>query len=156
MPAASASRVNDWTCPFLPVWNCDVTKDIQDSNPYVSPAHTGLGWGSGQVTTRSALIVAGFIVAAVSNGGAVGVMLTLLSIESGAAIRPMGHAAVVGMFAALGLFVGAPLFLGGTFLVAGWRRGIAILGILLNLAPLPFGSLTLHLVAQWVGFTLQE
>ncbi len=82
-------------------------------------------------------------------------MLTLLSIEPGVAIRPMRHTAMAFMFAELGLLAGVPMCLIGRLVVVGRRRSAATFGIVLNLAPLPLSSLTLRLVANYVGLTLK-
>jgi len=83
-------------------------------------------------------------------------MLTLLSTEPGATIRPMGHTGIAAAFAVLGLFIGVPLGFIDTPSVTGWRRGVAIFGVVLSLTPFPLSALTLRLVANVTGFTLAE
>ena len=115
---------------------------------------------SHQRKTRSRLIDRGLLVGVVSNLGAIGVMLTLISTESGAAIRPMGHTMIAIMFAALGVLIGVPCCLIGACGVEGRRRATGFLGIVLNLTPFPLSVMTLAtitlIMSLYEPFLFQE
>ena len=125
--------------------------DDSDRNPYTAsasaskPVHnTSVGF-----CTFAALVVG------IANAGAVGTMLTLMNTPTGAAIRPMGHAMLATMFALLGLVVGAPLSVAAIWTSRGTKRAIGICLLFASLAPLPFSSFALHMLAEICGFTLK-
>ena len=85
-----------------------------------------------------------------------GIMLTLLELETGAAIRPMAHTFIASLFSILGLVVAGPLCAAATLIAPDWRGKVfSFFFVLLSVTPLPLGSITLQLVAEAAGFTLQ-
>lgn len=85
-----------------------------------------------------------------------GVMLSLAVEPRGSAVRPMGHAVLVFLFAALSLAMSLPACLMDLVATTGRRRMLAALGVVLSLAPLPAGTFTLLAVAAARSLTLQE
>ena len=83
-------------------------------------------------------------------------MLSLAGEPRGSAIRPMGHAVLVFLLAALSLAMSLPACLMDLVATTGRRRMLAGLGVLLSVAPLPAGTLTLLAVAAARSLTLQQ
>ena len=83
-------------------------------------------------------------------------MLPLLAVPAGSDIRPMTLAVIVCALALVSLFIGVPLSVVGCYRSRGTHRLWGILGIVLNLAVLPVGSLSMHRIAHFIGFTLAD
>lgn len=126
-----------------------------EETPYLSPNHRSTDIAPRASTGRWEMW-SGIIVATVSNVAAVAAWLTLLDLPPGSAIRPMGLATLNAVIAELAFAVGVPLCCVGAFCVSGWRRGVALAGVVLSLTPFPLGSLTLHAMAWLVPFTLED
>lgn len=132
------------------------TESEPGDNPYAPPKHADASdrQGDGHWMTWSILST---LPALAANVIAVGFMLTLAALPTGAAIRPMGHAAVAGLCALFALFVGAPISALLLFVAPRWRcKAIAMFGIVLNLAPFPLAAITMSALAAMIGFTLKE
>lgn len=93
-------------------------------------------------------------VATVSNSCAVGTMCTLIGVEAGRTIFPLGHGMLILAFSAAGLFVGAPMALVACFFARGWWRALSLLIAVANLLPMPLGGWAMNLVARLGGFTI--
>ena len=107
-------------------------QEVRRGNPYASPQYVDPPTARKAVLWKGVLAM-GFVFALIANGGSMGIMLTLL-----------------------GLVVAGPLCAAATLIAPDWRGKVfASIGVLLSVTPLPLGSITLQLVAEAAGFTLQ-
>ena len=125
--------------------------DDSNRNPYTASA------SEPRPTQASRLGLCAFaaLVVGIANIGAVGVIMTLADTPAGAAIRPMGHTMAAAMFALLGLVVGAPLSVAVIWTSRGAKRAIGVCLLLASLSPFPLSSFSLHMLAEFCGFTLK-
>jgi len=100
--------------------------------------------------------ILGLGVGMAANCYAIYIMLSLLSVPRGTAIRPMGHAMVLCQLALGSFFLGVPLSAVGCVQSRGSHRIWGVLGILLNLGVFPVGVVLLRVVAHIAGFTLES
>ena len=78
--------------------------------------------------------------------------LRFLKVPRGTDYRQMGEAILEGLIAFVTLIVGVPL----SYKKIAGRKQWSILGIMLNLTPMPLGIVLIHLIAYWHGWTLGD
>ena len=88
----------------------------------------------------------GVVVGLALNVWAVRLTLPLLDCAPGLEIRPMGMALCESLLVLVGLFVGVPISIVGICLNHDSRRSLGCLGVLLNLAVLPTGIMTMQFI----------
>jgi hypothetical protein len=128
-----------------------------DNNPIVFFVGVLLvAWRINRRLFDNGWIAAAFTVAMTTNSCSMFAILPLLTVPAGSDIRPMMLAVIICALALLSLSIGVPLSVVGCFAGRGAHRFWGVLGIVLNLAVLPVGVLSMHLIAHVIGFTFAE
>jgi len=115
-----------------------------------------LAWRINRRLFANRWIAAAFTMAMATNFCSILAMLTLLTVPTGSAIRPLMLCFDVGVLTFVSLAIGVPLSVIGCFGSRGMHRLRGGLGIVLNLAVFPVGAILMHLIAHVVGFTLKD
>ena len=128
-----------------------------DSNPIIIFVGVlAIAWWINRRLFDNGSIAAAFTVAMTTNVCSMLAMLPLLTVPAGTAIRPMMLAVIICALALASLAVGVPLSVVGLSSNRGMHRLWGILGIVLNLAVFPVGSLLMSLIARVLGLTLED
>jgi hypothetical protein len=103
-----------------------------------------------------ARLALGFIAGIAANGFVVAACTSLLKYDPGTVVRPLFGNPLPCCALFLGLGIGAPLCVSQAYRSRGRYRVVALLGLALNLAPLPLSNILVHVIASAHGLLIEN